>query len=51
VTYEDAISELGPEVAASLASGSPLSGSPSTVLRIEAGKLTVLRQGELRVDL
>lgn len=51
VNHADAMAELGEEVAASLATERPLSGAPSTVLRIANGKLKVFRQGELKVDL
>jgi len=51
VNHADAMAELGQEVAASLSTDAPLSGAPSTVLRVENGKLTVFRQGDLRVEL
>lgn len=51
VNHTDAMAELGKDVAASLSTDAPLSGAPSTVLRVENGKLTVFRQGDLRVEL
>jgi L-threonylcarbamoyladenylate synthase len=51
ISHEDAIRELGSEIAASLSTEAPLSGAPSTVLRVENGKLTVFRQGDLKVEL
>ena len=51
ISHEDAMRELGSEIAASLSTEAPLSGAPSTVLRIENGKLTVFRQGDLKVEL
>lgn len=51
VSHADAMNELGGEVAASLSTDAPLSGAPSTVLRVENGKLTVFRQGDLKVEL
>ena len=49
VTYEDAMRELEDEIAASLPAKAPLSGSPSTIIRVSDGQLTLLRQGELQV--
>ncbi len=51
VNHAEAAAELGEEVAASLSTDAPLSGAPSTVLRVENGKLTVFRQGDLKVEL
>ena len=51
VNHAEAMTELGQEIAASLSTDAPLSGAPSTVLRVENGKLTVFRQGDLRVEL
>lgn len=51
INHDDAMAKLGHEVAASLSTQASLSGAPSTVLRVENGKLTVFRQGELRVEL
>jgi L-threonylcarbamoyladenylate synthase len=49
VSYQAAMEELGDDIAASLGTDAPLSGAPSTVLRVDAGKFTVLRQGALKV--
>lgn len=51
ISYDAAMAELGEETAGGMGSDAPLSGAPSTVLRVENGKLTVFRQGELRVEL
>ena len=51
VDYESAQQELGDELAAGLKTDAPLSGAPSTIIRIDSGKLTVLRQGDLEVTL
>lgn len=51
IDHESAMSVLGDEIAANLSSAAPLSGAPSTIIRVDAGKLTVLRQGELEVKL
>lgn len=51
VSHDDAMETLGDEFAASLSTEAPLSGAPSTVLRVENGKLTVFRQGDLKVEL
>lgn len=51
IDHESASSELGEEISASLSTAAPLSGAPSTIIRVDAGKLTVLRQGELEVRL
>jgi len=48
--YSAAMKEFGRDIAASIPATTPLSGAPSTILRIDAGKLTVLRQGELKVS-
>lgn len=51
VDYDSAMSELGDEIAASLPTNATLSGAPSTIIRIDAGKITILRQGELKVGI
>jgi len=51
IEYKDAMNELGDEVAASLAAEAPLSGKPSTIIRVENGKLSILRQGALEISL
>jgi len=51
VNYDEAIDELGDEITASLSTDEMLSGAPSTIIRSECGKLTVLRQGALEVSL
>jgi len=49
VSYAAAMEALGDEISASLGTEAPLSGAPSTVLRVDAGKFTVLRQGALEI--
>lgn len=51
VDYQSAQDELGAEIAAGLPTNIPLSGAPSTIIRVDAGKLTILRQGALKVTL
>ena len=46
-----AIANLSEYTDAALAADAVLSGAPSTVVRIKDGKLTVLRQGAVKVDL
>ena len=50
VDHDTAIQALGDGITASLTTEAPLSGAPSTILRVEDGKLTILRQGALEID-
>lgn len=49
VDHAAAMREMGNEIAASLSTDEPLSGAPSTIIRVDAGKLSILRQGDLKV--
>jgi len=51
VRYADAMSELGDEVAVGLSANASLSGQPSTIIRVEKGHLSILRQGALEISL
>jgi L-threonylcarbamoyladenylate synthase len=51
VDYDRAQQDLGKALAAGLKSEAPLSGAPSTIIRIDSAKLTVLRQGDLEITL
>jgi len=51
VSHEAAINAIGDGISASLTTETKLSGAPSTIIRIDGGQLTVLRQGALEVSL
>jgi len=51
IEYSAAMTELGHEVTASLPAQAPLSGQPSSIIRVEKGQLTLLRQGALEISL
>jgi len=48
-TFDEAMTQLGDQVAAGLGTDAPLSGSPSTIIRVSGDTMTILRQGALVV--
>ncbi|GGX55701.1 hypothetical protein GCM10011309_00400 [Litorimonas cladophorae] len=50
VKFNQALASVGDRVAAGMAATGPLSGAPSTIVRIAEGRMTILRQGDLKLS-
>lgn len=51
VNYQSALQDLGGELAGGLNTKAFLSGAPSTIIRVDSGVLSVLRQGDLEITI
>lgn len=51
VRYNQALAALDGNISTGMAATRPLSGAPSTIVRVSDGKMTLLRQGELDISI